>query len=391
MQAVLAALFAAPGGQSIELPVTRLGEVSLFDVLLSYPPIKSLLPIPILIAIAPVIIWFFRSTWQKLDAEAAEYRASLVRQTLDEGRAEVPGGTTRPRRKWRIRAARKVRRASAAAPIPRLRRWRAAPTPKSESPRSTGWTGTWAVYQRPAACLAMVAVILTVQEYYGGRQFYTSSIQPVLRELEASGQTWIGLKHWDELYSYGWWVCARVIGYVLVPFPVWKLLFPQDSLLDMGLRVRGLLRHAWIYGLCLAVVLPLVWLVSRQPDFGNYYPFYKNCSRSWLDFALWECIYWLQFLALEMFFRGWIVGALRKTMGSGAIFAMAVPYCMIHYGKPYLEANGAIVAGVVLGSLAMRTRSIYSGFMVHISVAFLMDFVAVWKGPGLPTEWLPPF
>jgi membrane protease YdiL (CAAX protease family) len=69
---------------------------------------------------------------------------------------------------------------------------------------------------------------------------------------------------------------------------------------------------------------------------------------------------------------------------------MAVPYCMIHYGKPYLEAHGAIVAGVVLGSLAMRTRSIYSGFLVHITVALLMDLLALWKRGGLPTTlWAP--
>ena len=66
---------------------------------------------------------------------------------------------------------------------------------------------------------------------------------------------------------------------------------------------------------------------------------------------------------------------------------MAVPYCMIHYGKPYLEVNGAIVAGVVLGSLAMRTRSIYSGFLVHITVAFSMDFLALWHRGALPKAW----
>ena len=71
-------------------------------------------------------------------------------------------------------------------------------------------------------------------------------------------------------------------------------------------------------------------------------------------------------------------------MGAGAIFVMAVPYCMIHYGKPYLEAHGAIVAGIVLGSLAMRTRSIYSGFLVHITVAFSMDFLSLWRRGSLP-------
>jgi membrane protease YdiL (CAAX protease family) len=100
-------------------------------------------------------------------------------------------------------------------------------------------------------------------------------------------------------------------------------------------------------------------------------------------------MYFLQFFALEMFFRGWMLGALRRNFGAGAVFAMAVPYCMIHYGKPYLEANGAIVAGVVLGSLAMRTRSIYAGFLVHITVAFSMDFLSLWRRAALPHVWWP--
>ena len=78
-----------------------------------------------------------------------------------------------------------------------------------------------------------------------------------------------------------------------------------------------------------------------------------------------------------MFFRGFWLGALRRSFGSGAIFAMAVPYCMIHFGKPFLEANGAIVAGIALGSLTMRTKSIYQGFLVHITVAGLMDWLAL--------------
>jgi membrane protease YdiL (CAAX protease family) len=171
---------------------------------------------------------------------------------------------------------------------------------------------------------------------------------------------------------------------------VWKLCFREDSLLDMGLRVRGFFQHAWIYGLFLAIVLPVMLLVSRQPDFGAYYPFYKNSSRSWYDFLSWEGMYFLQFLGLEMFFRGFWLGALRRSFGSGAIFAMAVPYCMIHYGKPFLEANGAIVAGIALGSLSMRTKSIYQGFLVHITVAGLMDWLALWHRNALPTVFGPP-
>jgi membrane protease YdiL (CAAX protease family) len=238
--------------------------------------------------------------------------------------------------------------------------------------------------------LAITAIVLTLQEYYGGRSFYNGSLRPWLAGLEARGSGWVSLEKYNELYGYVWWVAARVIGYVAIPFPLWKLLFPKDSLLDLGLRIRGLLQHTWIYALCLAVVVPLVFAVAQQSDFASYYPFYKNCSRSWFDLGIWQGIYWFQFLALEMFFRGWMVGALRHTMGAGAIFAMAVPYCMIHYGKPYLEAHAAVVAGIVLGSLAIRTRSIYAGCLVHITVAFLMDLLALLKRGALPTELWPP-
>ncbi len=68
---------------------------------------------------------------------------------------------------------------------------------------------------------------------------------------------------------------------------------------------------------------------------------------------------------------------------------MVVPYCMIHFGKPYLEACGAMVAGVVLGSLSMRTRSIYAGFLVHGTVAILMDVVSLDHRNALPTLLTP--
>lgn len=305
----------------LELPVRPLPDVSWVQSVLAYPPVKVFFPVPILCAIAPAIWWFFRDTWRDLDAEAARNRAEVAARG--------------------------------------------------------------AVDYRPYLCFLIAASVLTMQEYFGGRSFYDDVIR---MPLETYGRAHPGLhvQKYDELFSYAFWSFARFVGYVAIPLPVWKLIFPKDSLLDMGLRGRGFFSHLWIYGLCLAIVLPVMLLVSTQPDFGNYYPFYKQSSRSWFDLLCWEGIYWLQFFSLELFFRGWMVGALRRTMGAGAIFAMAVPYCMIHYGKPYFEAQGAIVAGVVLGSLAMRTRSIYAGFLVHITVAVSMDLLSLWKRGALP-------
>jgi membrane protease YdiL (CAAX protease family) len=63
---------------------------------------------------------------------------------------------------------------------------------------------------------------------------------------------------------------------------------------------------------------------------------------------------------------------------------------MIHFGKPYLEAVGAIVAGIALGSLSMKTKSIYQGFLVHITVAALMDWLSLRRRHCTPLTWWAP-
>jgi len=290
--------------------------------------IKPFFPIPALVVLLPLLYLFFRQTWRELDEDAHRHRGEVLAQ----GKLDL----------------------------------------------------------RPFIGLVMCAVILTMQEYYGGRGFFEETLRPLLVKIEAAHPQRTGIWKYDELYGFAWWAGSRIAGYVIVPFPVWKLLYPKDSLLDFGLRTKGFFKHAWIYGLFLACVLPAMWIVSREPDFGSYYPFYKQASRSWFDFLVWEAMYFVQFFALEMFFRGFWLGIMRRSFGSGAIFAMAVPYCMIHYGKPYLEANGAIVAGIALGSLSMKTKSIYQGFLVHVTVAGLMDWLALSHRHALPTVMWPP-
>jgi len=188
--------------------------------------------------------------------------------------------------------------------------------------------------------------------------------------------------YYGDLIVFAWWSLTRFICYALIP-GLSIIFTPALTFKNCGLAFRGFFKHLWIYGVLLAIVLPVVAFISFKEDFRNYYPFYDNCRRSWFDFLAWEMLYFLQFISLEFLFRGYMLHPLKKTIGAYAIFLMVIPYCMIHYGKPYLEPNAAIVAGVVLGTLSLRTGSIWCGCLIHITVALSMDIAALAQKGGL--------
>ena len=54
-----------------------------------------------------------------------------------------------------------------------------------------------------------------------------------------------------------------------------------------------------------------------------------------------------------------------------------------------LQIDLVFIAGVVLGTLAMKTRSIWSGFLIHVSIAISMDVAALLQTRGLPSQFWP--
>jgi membrane protease YdiL (CAAX protease family) len=88
---------------------------------------------------------------------------------------------------------------------------------------------------------------------------------------------------------------------------------------------------------------------------------------------VWEVAYAFQFVMVELFYRGVLLFSLSRSLGWLAIFVMVVPYTTIHLQKPLAECVGSILTGIVLGALALRTRSIAGGAVVHCAVGLCMD------------------
>ncbi|MET0553080.1 MAG: CPBP family intramembrane glutamic endopeptidase [Vicinamibacteria bacterium] len=239
--------------------------------------------------------------------------------------------------------------------------------------------GDAAFSSEPFVVLTSAAVLLTLLEYLGTAEQASHALARLARgdgPLSAAAQAVLRGPFY-ELACYGAWAVACVLCYGLVPLLVLRWLRPGEPPSAFGWSTSGLRGHGRTYLLLFAAVLPLVAVAALRPDFLRTYPFYSLAGRSAFDFLCWEALYALQFLSLEFFFRGFLLHTLKRDLGAHAIFVAVVPYCMIHFSKPLPEALGAIVAGVVLGTLSLRTGSILGGAMLHVAVAVTMDVLAL--------------
>ena len=217
--------------------------------------------------------------------------------------------------------------------------------------------------------LSVSALMLTLLEYYSKRHYFVSNIlTPGENPFSVDNQLN------QLLYWAGWCVSA----YFVLPAFIVKVFF-RERLRDYGLTWRGFGSHAWLYGLMFVIMVPLVFIVSLDESFLMTYPFYRSAAVDPRGYWLWMLAYAAQFFSLEFFFRGFLIHGLKRRMGVYSVMVMVVPYCMIHFGKPMLETVGAIIAGVVLGFLSLRTNSIMLGVLIHISVALTMDLVSLWR------------
>ena len=175
--------------------------------------------------------------------------------------------------------------------------------------------------------------------------------------------------------GWAWWVTF----FYLVPTYAYCRFVLGLGLKDLGFRLKGFLEHAPLYLAFFFIVLPFVVWVSDDPHFLKTYPLAKFAAESWGWLAIWELSYGFQFVGVEFFFRGVMLFGAVRVLGPWVIPAMVVPYVMLHFHKPWLEATGAIIAGSVLAVVALRTRSIFAGIAIHSAVAWTMDALALWQ------------
>jgi hypothetical protein len=229
---------------------------------------------------------------------------------------------------------------------------------------------TWFIY-------GLAAVVLYV--------FWTHGRMDGWRRHWADGVSTEG--HFAPIYPFMYFASCAFVMRLLLPFTTLWLGFKTPPS-ELGLSARrnshkNHIRRVWVVYLLLFIgVMPFVVWMATKPEFQAKYPMSKAMVTpeggiALEHFLVFEMFYILIFLSGESFWRGFLNFGGERDLGLYTLVLMVVPYVTGHYGKPMPETLGAIAAGMTLGFLALKHRSIWLGFALHYGIALAMDLLAI--------------
>lgn len=133
----------------------------------------------------------------------------------------------------------------------------------------------------------------------------------------------------------------------------------------------------------LFLMVPLIITATFSADFLKQYPQAirmlnaAKIEQGRMAYAfVFEGFYGLNFVVTEFFFRGFLLFVLSRWIGYGAVLPVAAFYVTIHFGKPLGETISSFFGGIILGVIALETRSVWGGVLIHLGIAWGMELAA---------------
>ncbi len=137
------------------------------------------------------------------------------------------------------------------------------------------------------------------------------------------------------------------------------------------------------YLMMLGIAVFFLGIGSFMSDLQNFYPRYSHSGPAmyirstdtpeWMVATFFEICYGSNFISVELIFRGFMIFAFSRTLGSYAVLPMVASYAFLHFGKPMAETISSIFGGYLLGIISYNTRNIWGGIMIHLGVAWAME------------------
>jgi membrane protease YdiL (CAAX protease family) len=159
----------------------------------------------------------------------------------------------------------------------------------------------------------------------------------------------------------------QTILFLLVPLLFIILAF-RESPRDYGFTIGD-----WRAGLIITfggitLMTPIIWFLAKlDPSSQSYYQG-MTANLPWNTFG--------QIFAWEFLFRGFITFGYARKFGANALWIQAVPFALLHLGKPEIETLSTIFGGFAFGWVAYRTRSFLYPFLIHWYIFTLIVLVS---------------
>lgn len=181
------------------------------------------------------------------------------------------------------------------------------------------------------------------------------------------------VSHYHQLF--GDETVSSFILYLLVPLGIIVILFRDDPR-RFGLRV-GQWRKGLVFSLLgIALMVVVIGLLARVDEFRQYYRldvFDDPQAAKVIQFALRQGVYMFSW---EFMFRGFMLFGLQERFGSLAIWIQAIPFAIMHLGKPELETLSTVFGGAAFGYVDLESKSVLPSFAIHWAIYLMMVWAA---------------
>lgn len=196
-----------------------------------------------------------------------------------------------------------------------------------------------------------------------------------------------------SLRYYFHYIFANLQGIVSLVLPllmIFLIFNRKDKLGFFGLNFKNIkpFRYLDVF----IIIAIIVFIASLLGSITEFYPvyrytFYQSASKhlgisNSLAITGFEISYAIDFIFIELFFRGVLILGLIKYLGKDAILPMIVFYTVIHFGKPLPETISSFFGGYVLGVIAYSQKHIRTGIVFHLVLALGMELFAFLRIAG---------
>jgi membrane protease YdiL (CAAX protease family) len=130
--------------------------------------------------------------------------------------------------------------------------------------------------------------------------------------------------------------------------------------------------------LYLGIMVVILIVAFKFTDLKSTYPLYKKANLDLNHFLVYQAVQLVHILGWEFFFRGFMLFGLSKKLDPKlAILIQTIPFALMHYRKPPLEAYGSVFAGVFQGAIAVQAGSFLPCAILHWLVALAADLLGI--------------